>query len=366
MLEEGRISNRQAAFLVITTILSTTSIGFLPSMIYQEAAQDSWISILLLTVYGIVVGRIIMSLGMRFPDKTIVEYAEIVTGRIPGKIIGFLYVLFFLYLNTFPIRFFGELSITFFMPETPLVFFLIGIIFAAAYAVRSGLEVIARANEIILPVSLTIGIILAIMLFPQMEIKNFIPVLEKGILPVFKGTYVALVYFAETIVMVMFIPYLNTTRRTRGIIFKSFVVISLCELLAVVSTIAVLGELAARIPVPAIFAARLVSLAELIERVEPLFLLLWVIAVFVKVSVFYYCFVLATAQWLNLKEYKALVLPAGVLLTVLSVVLWGNIADLYEQMVKLVPYFVFVEAVLPLVLLVAACLRGKGGTAGEN
>lgn len=365
MLEDGRISNRQAVYLLISTILPTSAIGFSPSLIYREAAQDSWISVILLTIFGMVASWIIVSLGMRFPDRTIVQYAELVAGRFLGKVIGFLYATFFPFINIFIISFFGGLLVTYIMPETPYLVFLVGIIFAAAYAVRCGLEVFSRANEIILPVFLAFGFLLMVMLFPQMRINNFTPVLEKGMLPVIKGSYINLIYYGETIVISMFIPYLNNPRQAGRIIFKSFAVIGIFHLFTVISMTAVLGTMMSRIPVPALIGARLISIAELIERVEPLFLLLWVIGVFVKITVFYFCGALATAQLLNLKEYKALVVPTGVLQIVFSVIISGNIFEIIERMFKVTPYFLFIEAGLPLLLLIVAWLRGKGGAAGE-
>lgn len=108
--------------------------------------------------------------------------------------------------------------------------------------------------------------------------------------------------------------------------------------------------------------ARYISLADIIERVEPLIMLIWIGGGFVKVGVFYYCAVLAMAQWLNLREYKALVLPTGALLAVLSIILWENVIQLTHQIARVIPpYFLAIEVGIPLVLLALARLRGKGG-----
>lgn len=94
MREEGIISNRQAALLVVNTILPT-SFMFLPSIMYQQARQDTWISVLLITVFGLAAGLIFASLGSRFPGRTIIQYSETILGRLPGKIIAFTYLFFF-------------------------------------------------------------------------------------------------------------------------------------------------------------------------------------------------------------------------------------------------------------------------------
>lgn len=362
MFEDGRISNRQAVFLIVSAILPT-SVMYLPAIIYKEAAQDSWMSVILVTAYGVIAGAIIAGLGLRFPDRTIVQYGELATGRVLGKAVGLLYAVYFLYINTYIVREFAEFVITTFLPETPLLVFSAGIVLAGAYAVRCGLEVLARTNEIILPVVLALLLLIVALISPEMHIRNFTPVLEKGILPVLQGAYrPTAIWFAETIVMVMLIPYLNRPRQARGTIFRGILIVGLFQLIITVATTAVLGARTARLEFPTLTIARQISIAELIERTEPFVMLIWVLGGFVKVGVFYYCCVLAAAQWLNLKEYKALVLPTGVLLTVLSIVLWENVLELTRQISEiLLPIAMTMQVGLPLFLLTVARLRGKGG-----
>ncbi len=247
------------------------------------------------------------------------------------------------------------------MPETPPLVFSAGIVLVSAYGIRGGLEVLARVNEIVVPTMLIMVVLVVVMVSPVMHASNFIPVLEKGFLPVLKGAYVTALFFAETIVMAMFIPYLNRFQQAKRATFLGVLITGLFLLIAVVATIAVFGALTASIQFPFLFLARKIRIADLFERLDPFIMIIWVFGSFVKVGVFYYCTVLATAQWLNLREYKALVLPTGVLLTALSVLLWGNSQELTDQLTKVMPpIFLSIEVGLPLLLLVAACLRRKG------
>lgn len=361
MLEDGRISNKQAAFLIISTILAT-SIIFLPNLIFQEAKQDAWMSVIVVTVFGVAAGFIIASLGARFPRRSVIQYSVDIVGKPLGKVIGLIYVLFFIYINAFIVREIADMFNTNFMPETPVSVFSIGIVFTAAYAVRSGLEVLSRTSEIITPFVLLMLLLIVGLVYPEIDTGLFFPMLEKGFIPVLKGAYSPALFFAETIVMVMLIPYLNKPSGAKGPIISAVLIVGLFQLIVMAVITGVFDGLASNINFPTLMLARYISLADLIERVEPLIMLTWIGGGFVKVSVFYYCTVLAAAQWLNLREYKALVLPTGVLLTVLSIILWENIVQLSYQIAKVVPpYFLAIEVGIPLILLVVARLRGKGG-----
>ncbi len=362
MPEKGKISGRQATFLLASAILPT-SILYLPATIYRESAQDSWMSVIILTAFGVVMGLITAALGARFPGMTFVQYLGPLAGRVLGNVIGLGFIIFLIYTNAFIIRSLAEIFVNMFMPETPLPFFIISIAFASAYAVRSGLEALSRVNEIILPLILILLIIIILLISPEMQMKNFTPALEKGLFPIFRGAYPAMVFFAETIIMSMFIPYLNNPRRARGHIICGVLIVGLFQFIIMAATTAVLGPRLARSHFPALTLARQVSIADLIERIEPFIMFIWVTGGFVKVGIFFYCAALATAQWLNLREYKALVLPTGALLSVLSLVLWENFLEMTVQApILITPYMLLAEAGLPLLLLAAALLRGKGGT----
>ena len=363
MLEDGVISNRQATLLVVSTILPT-SIMFLLAMISKEAQQDVWISVIILTVFGVVVGLIIASLGTRFPGRTIVQYSEDILGRPLGKIVALIYPLFFIYINVFIIREFGDFISISLMPETPISVFVISIVFTAGFAVYSGLEVLARVNEIILPLVLVfLALILGLVLL-EINIVNFFPVLEKGFLPPLKGAYPGMVFFAETMVMLMFIPYLSSPSGAKRSITLAVLILGFFQLMVTVMVIGIFGGLVPAMSFPFLQVTRYIQLAGgTFQRMEHFIMVIWVAGGFIKVGVFYYCAVLATAQWLNLRSYKALVPLIGVMLTVLSVILWENVVQLSQQIAGKVipPYFLTVEAGIPFILLVLAWIRGKGG-----
>ncbi|MTI84317.1 MAG: hypothetical protein FH756_10510 [Firmicutes bacterium] len=78
------------------------------------------------------------------------------------RLVGLIYVLFFLFTTATIVREFADIFTTNFMLETPLLVFSIGIVIASAYAVRNGLEVFTRVNEIILPLILVMIALLVI------------------------------------------------------------------------------------------------------------------------------------------------------------------------------------------------------------
>lgn len=360
MLEGGKISGRQAVYLIIITILPT-SILFLPHLVYIGARHDAWLSIILITAFGLAAGDIIGRLGRKFPGQTVVEYSRTLLGTVPGFVIGAIYAGHFIYINAIIVREFGELLITNFIPETPVAVIIISIVLAAVYIVRHGLEVMARVNDMVLPLVFLMVLAVLLLSIPNVRTENLLPVLENGLLPVFSGTVPAGVFFAETYVMLMLIPYLNKPPEARRVIARGILTMGLLQLLVMLTAISVLGAQLNNLLFPTLNLARQIRLEHFLTNVDPLILLVWILGGFMKISVFHYCATLATSQLLGLRSYGAVAVINGVILGILSVILWEDALELAYHIANVIPfYFLPIQVGLPLLLLVFATITGKG------
>jgi len=362
VLEGGKISSRQATFLMITLIFATV-ILFVPGVTAKHAGQDAWISIILAIGAGLLIARLVTALGLRFPDKTIFEYPGEILGRWPGKLVGLIYIWWFLHGNGEIIRQYGELMTTAFMPDTPIIVFHLAVVAMAAYAVRNGLEVFTRANEIFLPLMLGSIIILFIFSINNMDFSRLLPVLDAEAADIVKGAVAPLFWFGQIAAITTVIPYLNKPREAHRVAVVTVLVTGCFFLLAVVGVLVIFGpHHPATYIFPVLNGARIISIANILERLEPVIMAIWIAGGFVKISIFYWAAALGIAQVLELKDYRPLVLPIGAVLVAMSILLHPNIIDLTVSVGRVWPVYglsVF-EVGTPLLLLVTAMVRGKG------
>ncbi|WP_251560179.1 GerAB/ArcD/ProY family transporter [Mesobacillus maritimus] len=116
---------------------------------------------------------------------------------------------------------------------------------------------------------------------------------------------------------------------------------------------------------PVYSIVRAISVYGFFENFEIIITASWVLGNFVKVSVFLYVACLGLAQLLKLSDYRLLVFPMSVLMLFFSYWDIPNIVVLVDYMTKIQPfYFVFVQSVLPSVLLVIALARKKRSESG--
>jgi spore germination protein KB len=366
MLEGGKVNNRQAALILPTLIVMPTAVLFVPAITAAAAKQNGWLSLLVVsTLFGLMVALVAVKLGLRFPSKTVVEFAPEILGPFLGKLVGAGFVVWFLHINAVIIREFADLIVTAFMPETPMLVFIIFLLALSARAVRGGVEVIARAGEWVFPIFILSVIIIIAMVLPEADLSNLMPVLEDGIKPVVHGALAPAGWRGEVMLILMFLPYINMPGKTLRYLFAAVILIGITLAQATVITTAVFGVLTEHLTFPFFALATYISIAGFLERMEPFILVMWVAGVTIKVAAFYYAAVLGSAQLFELKDYRPVVLPLGLILAALAVGLFDNSREVVQWLNESFPPYAYTfELIIPALLLLVAVLRKKGGPAG--
>lgn len=360
MLEDGRISPRQAALLMVSFLLGS-AILIIPSALAVSAKQDSWLSMIAATLAGLGITALYTSLALRFPGQNFIQYSEKVLGKVLGKAAGLVVIWFALHLGSLVLRNFGDFLNATVLQRTPMEAVNAIIILLVVLAVKGGLEVIARVNLVIMPFLILLLLALLLLAIPELDIRRLMPVMESGVMPVFKGALSAIGFpFAETVLFTMIIPYVNNPGSARRAIIFGALAGGFLLLLIILRTLLVIGPATARLWYPVLEAVRMIDLFNIIQRVDAAVIINWIGFGFMKITVCFYAFVLGLAQWLNLSDYRPLVLPAGVLMLALSILVYDSYVDeVFFAAVIWYPYALTVALLLPLVMLGAAMIRGS-------
>lgn len=360
MQEKGKISVLQLAFLVVTIVISTADI-LLPSFVAREAKQDSWIAVIIATLSSVILINIILFLAARYPDKTLIQYACDILGSPLGKAVGISYILFFLITSSGVLSQIQELFVISFNPAAPVIVFGLVILLTAAYAVSKGLEVIARINQLLLPVGILILFFIAVINIKNMDFKNFLPILHKGFYPSFKGAFLVQAWMLESVVVLHFWPYVSRKRKARKSITLALLALGI-SLETGVLTIAVFGPLTEKFVFPALEYVRSASLGPHMENLDITIMMVWIGGIFIKITVFYYLIVLGIAQSFNFNSYKFLIAPVGILLITLTMTIAKPMPRLLHYLHYAKPFQSLIMGfVVPFLLLVISIIRQRFG-----
>lgn len=360
MLEEGKITRTQLMLLVITVILAS-AILLLPSFTAKEALQDSWISGLIAMLAGLLTATIILALAKRFPEQTPVEYSITILGKPLGKLMGLLYLIFFVHLTAILLREISTTVITTILPRTPIQVTIAISTIAMAYLIRKGLETIARVNIIMMPISLFFVVTIFLLATPAMKVENITPILENGVMPIFKGAITPVGWFGEVVSMAFLLPFVNKLPKAKKPFYLGILFSGLVFTFVIIGSISVFGpDITKNTSFPTLAVAREVNLANFLERIESLLIATWIIWNFIKTGVFYYISVLILSQWLKLDNYRPVVFPMGIIIALVAEAFFMTSIQLSDFLAKVYGIYASIfELLIPGFLFIVALLRRK-------
>ncbi|PLR66325.1 GerAB/ArcD/ProY family transporter [Bacillus sp. UMB0893] len=362
MEKNNKISARQFAILVILFSIGTT-ILVIPGSLAQEVEQDAWIAAVIGTGIGILLVVLYSTIGRIFPDMTLVEINEKLLGKWLGKAVSLTFVFFTLYATTSLLVIIGRFLTTQIMPDTPIE--TIHILFACIMimGIRLGLETLARAGEILFPFFIILFIILVISISPQIEFHNIQPVFETGIKPMISAVFLFISIFAlPLIVLLMIFPVsVNQLKAAEKSFFIGILIAGICLIILILMAILVLGaENSSRQMYSSYALARKINVGNFLQRIEAILAIMWMITIYFKVTLYFYASVVGLAKTLNMKDYRPLTLPYGMIAVSLSLFVHPDVIHAATFDAKIWPLYVSTYGlVLPLVLLVIHIFRKK-------
>ncbi len=355
--EADKISPYQLLLLLITMIISTADI-FLPKFVAEEAMRDSWLSVIIGTIFSIIVANIFISLGKRFPNKTLGEFSCDILGKPLGKLVGIFYIYFYLFISWAVLRELLELYVMSFNNEAPKLFYGIVAVMICMYAVSKGVKSISVVNAILLPMGMVTLIIIAIFNIPLTNINNFLPFLYEGLPPIFKGALLIQAWLLETVVILVYLPFLKDKKKIRGVTILSIILLGLTLLVGIL-TISVFGEITEKMVFPALYYVRVASFGDFLERLDILFAGVWISGILIKVMIFYHIALVEISNVFSLKSYKAMIIPVGILIAIMSLTT-NRLSDILSFLHFIWPFFSLTASFLiPSVLLIVSVIRKK-------
>ncbi len=306
---------------VIATVLLVGIFEFeiftMPRKIVEVAGRDAWLSVLLggailsLTVY------LLVSLADRFPRQNFFQYCGKVWGKPLGWLIRLLYLSFWMVFLVLLLQEFSWINTTFFLNETPMVIPKLLMAFAAALSISYGFTALARFFQLILPFMLLPLLGTFLLTLTNIEWNHFFPILEMGIVPVFKGMIYYLGMPQGLMEIILFFSlFLENPRKA---LKPALVGINILLLIAIVQTVGVIGVLGIEnIKESAWPGIDTITVIELpgfpVERFELWLTMPWILGIFSTWALFLYLLTYGVTQVFDLKRRKQVIYAFTVLL----------------------------------------------------
>lgn len=259
----------------------------------KEAKQDAWLAVLLGMVAGLGLFMIYGWLHKLYPELSLSNILEKVLGKWLGRLLGVLYILYFLYISCRLLRDFGALLLTAALPETPIYIVTFMMALVIVYASYLGIETIGKTGELLyifFTMMLGLAGLVLILISNVMKAENLMPVLERGWKPVVNAAFpqVYTFPFGEMVIFTMLMPYLHDPRRAIQTGLKGMLLSGLILTLMSVIYIGVLGVYGMENAVfPLLKMTARIQVGDFIQHLESIALVILIVGGFLKCLLFF-------------------------------------------------------------------------------
>lgn len=350
------ISDKQGVMLVILfTMGSTLILGA-----GGEAKQDVWIAILLAVAFAIPAVFVYSRLLFLFPGKDIFDILEINFGKVFGKFIQVFFIWYAFHLGALVIRNFTEFVRIVAMPETPSFITNMFMAIVCILAIKDGIEVLGRIAAFILPILMAIILLVTFLSMPNYELNNLKPLLYDGFKPVLNGAFSAFSFpLAETVVFTMVYSSLKSRRSPYKVYYGGLLISSILLISVFVRNVLVFGaETVSMLYFPSYSVVSVINIGEFLQRIEVTVAVIFLFASFVKVSVCMYAATNGIAKLFNLGDYRSMVAPVGLLMALLSRIIYDGAMEMEEWALFYYRYYAIpFQIILPIIILIVAEIK---------
>ncbi|MFZ5966898.1 MAG: GerAB/ArcD/ProY family transporter [Bacillota bacterium] len=330
--------------------------GALAMQTAPQAGGDIGIAILLAIAAAIPVLLVYSRILSLYPGKDLFDILQAIFGKTMGKGVSLFFIWFAFFLGSLVIRNMGDFPVTLSIPETPIAIPMGMMTFLCVWIVREGIEVMGRWATLFVLLNAPLPTAIILMLIPQMDINNILPVFYNGIRPVLRGAFSAFSFpFTEIVVFTMALLTLPSKKSPYRIYLIGLFMAGIMIVGVSVTEMLVLGEGIYQASFfPNHSAASEVQVAEIIQRMEVVTILATMTAGFLKISVCLLSVSKGISKFFSFPDYRFLVLPVGLLMYSVAFFIQESVLE-NVALAKVFPYYTFPFAViLPIIVWLAA------------
>lgn len=364
-MEKVKISSKQLfAIIVLFELGSSLVVG-----LGVSAGKDAWLAILLGWIGGMALLWVYGYIFRQYPNLPLTGYLQKIMGKYVGWIIGLIYTIYFIYLAARVLRDFGELLYISGYDLTPLIVINCLLIVTISYVLHKGFEVLARTGENLFIVIIMTGLtgILLVFFSGIVDIKNVLPILEKGWKPVFKAAFpVTFTFpFGEMVAFTMLFPYLNNKESVLKVSYRAMSLSAAILIFTTFLNLAAVGlNITSRSTFPLLMTVGKINIANFIQNVDFISIITLIIGGFFKVSILFYTAVMAAADLFKVEKKEKLVLPFSIIILLLSLQVANNLTEHFNEGMKVVPLYIHLplQTGIPLLLVIVVWFRKRLNT----
>lgn len=354
----GKIGTSQAAMLVVTTILPT-AIVVLPEIIGTYAEQDSLLAIMMSTLIGFGIAALIGTIIRNNNGAPFLDWIGARSSPLLATLLGLLLLQFYLDTSAIILREFVNFVKDNVLLNTPISVLTTLILVITIYMVRQGIECIARVNSLILLLFLFFIPLYVFGLASDMNVHRLLPIFDHSLSTITLASLTPTSWMSEVAILLFLAPYLKSPQKARLMGYMGLLFVFLMMMFSMITTMMVFGPQYLKLTAyPGFSTVGIIQIGKFIENLDILFISYWVLAIYLKFSIFLFATVECFKQTFRVKSSRPFIGALGLVITLECLFTWTDPAKLnmYNKEGRFLVFILF-NVLLPLAVLLLTGLR---------
>lgn len=294
----------------------------------------------------------------------IVDYSEKLFGGF-SKIIVVFYSLYFLAACAYNFSFYNNFVSNVMAPKISIISVSIAIVITACYGAIKGIEGLVRVSGIIFMLIVAGIIFLICATIPQVENYNFMPFLYNGTQDFISGVKSMLMHSSCIVVMAFLLPLVKGNVKRSIVLWNAGIYSVLISLVIVM--VGSLGDFIKTQTFP-IYVISSIAQLGIFKRLDSIYIAIWTSGLFVKLSLYLYCFSLCIKRLFGDASGKIAIILGAILTAIVAV--WVAMNEKISFFSKRLDYMLagtlIAAVVIPFIVLLIDIINGKRGVNVNN
>ena len=340
-MNSSKIGTYEAIMLILSLVVSHTVLS-LPKAIVTTTKSSSILNLIYLSIFVFIFAYIICRIFKKFPGMDLLDLAEYIGGKTLKIILGIIFILYFTISSAIFLRNFCECLQIVYYPSTSIVFIVLSFVISTCLVADLPSNASFKANLIVVPFVLGSILFLFFANLKYFDYNRIFPILGNGFFETFGSGFTNIYAFSGMALIYFLPPLLKHPDKLKKISMIAFLLTTL-YLVFVISLILLMFPIFTNIDevLPLYTVATYVEFGTFLQRLESVFLLIWMVAFSCYLSIVLSFIFLFFKKITNIKYNKPMIYPFGMLL--LSLALLPNTfgeSKFYET--KIYPYVLIV------------------------
>ena len=303
-MSEQKIGSWEAISL-ITIVIVNHIILDLPKTIIQTTSTSCILNVIFISIVMLGIIYLVCKLFHNFPGLDILDISKFLGGKWLKVTMSILFLLYILFTISTLLRSFAEGLKIIFFPRTPIAIFMLLFLIAIVITNKLGFTSIARSNIFFIPLVLLNLVFIFIANWDNFVFERIFPILGYGTSATFFSGLSNLFSFGGITYLYLIPPYLKSEKNFKKVAFISIGTSAFCLLLSVATLIFLSPPVIITQQIfPTYFASQFIEFGRFFQRVDALFLLIWLFSIISYLSISFHFITDIFRKLTNLKTSK--------------------------------------------------------------